>query len=265
MVPHKYISREPDAAGVIQYSDEENCIWAELYQRQSALIRGRACEEFLQGLRQLQLPIDRVPQLSDASRPMLQATGWQVAPVPALISFKRFFDLLANRSFPSATFIRIREEMDYLQEPDIFHEIYGHCPLLMHPLFADFAHIYGQVSARANAKDQVMLARLYWFTIEFGLMQTVAGLRVYGAGLLSSFGETCYALESPVAERRPFDLMDILRTPYRIDIFQPIYYVIESFDQLYALASHDLEKAIVIARELGPFAPTYSPKAGSNK
>jgi phenylalanine-4-hydroxylase len=183
-----------------------------------------------------------------------------VAPVPALIDFTSFFRLLANRQFPAATFIRRREDMDYLQEPDIFHEIFGHTPLLTDYRFAAFTEAYGKAGLAADKRDHAMLARLFWFTVEFGLIQTSDGLRSYGAGLVSSPGELLYAMESETPERRPFDPLDALRTPYRIDIYQTVYFVLDSYDTLFELAQTDLIPMIAEARRLGMHAPTFPVK-----
>lgn len=257
----KYVAKIPDENGVIHYSDDENAVWRELITRQKAVIEDRACDEYLQALKRLELPEDRVPQCADVSRVLREYTGWQVEPVPALINFDKFFRLLAEKKFPAASFIRSREELDYLQEPDIFHEIFGHTPLLTDPRFAAFTHAYGKAGLAASKEDRAMLARLYWFTVEFGLIQRPGeALRTYGAGIVSSIGETPYALESDLPERRPFDPIDMLRTPYRIDIFQTVYFVINSFDELFSLAQRDLIDLINQARKLGMHAPTFPPK-----
>jgi len=257
----KYQAKIPDAHGYIDYTEDEHRIWSELYARQERLLPGRACEAYLGYLDTLGLPKDQVPQLRDVSKVLKAHTGWEVAPVPALIPFTEFFALLADRKFPAATFIRSRDEMEYLQEPDIFHEVFGHCPLLLDEGFAAFSHAYGRAGAAARKEDHAMLARLYWFTVEFGLIQPPGGeLRAYGAGLCSSIGEVKYALDSDLPERRRFDPMAALRTPYRIDIFQTVYYVIESSAELYDLAQRDLLAMIVEARKLGMFPPTFPPK-----
>lgn len=255
-----YVSKTPDEKGVFPYTEEENQIWAELYQRQEKIIQAYACSDYIEGVKDLGLPKDRVPQLTEVTASLQKHTGWGVAAVPALISFDRFFGLLANRQFPAATFIRRREHMDYLQEPDIFHEIFGHCPLLTNQIYADFMEAYGKIGVNASKKDQVMLARLYWFTVEFGLMQSGEQALCYGAGLLSSKGETIYSVESDIPQRKPFSILDALRTPYRYDIFQTVYFVIENFQQLYNLIQEDLLGQIQLARELGEFAPTFPPK-----
>lgn len=256
----QYQARMPDANGVIHYSDEENRIWADLISRQLECIQGKACDEFMTGLAALDLPRHRIPQLSEVDAVLEAATGWRTAQVPALISFERFFELLANKQFPVATFIRSREEFDYLQEPDIFHEIFGHCPLLTNPAFAHFTHTYGKLGLAANPKERVYLARLYWFTVEFGLVNTPMGRRIYGGGILSSPGETHYAL-SEEPEHQPMAVLDAMRTPYRIDIMQPIYYVLESIDDLYSLAEMDLMALVHQAMALGLFEPKFPPKS----
>ena len=209
----QYIAREPDIHGFIDYSPEDNQTWEFLYKRQMDIIHGRACNEYIRGLEILGLSQNSVPQLPDVNKALRKATGWQVAAVPALIPFGKFFELLANKQFPAATFIRRKEEIDYLQEPDIFHEIYGHCPLLTDPVFANFVHNYGKLGLEATKQERIYLARIFWFTVEFGLIQQAAGLKVYGAGILSSKGETVYSLESNSPQRKNFDLMTALRTP----------------------------------------------------
>ena len=256
----KYTAKIPDRHGYIHYTDEENAIWQELITRQKESIRERACKPYLEALERLALPTDRVPQCNDVSAVLKAHTGWEVAPVPALINFDRFFALLADKKFPAASFIRSREELDYLQEPDIFHEIFGHTPPLSDPRFAAFTHAYGKAGLAASKEDRVMLARLYWFTVEFGLINTAEGLRTYGAGIVSSLGETPYALESDLPERKPFDPIEALRTPYRIDIFQSVYFVIDSFDDLFRLAQMDLMALIRKARKLGMHPPSFPPK-----
>mmetsp|Transcript_19922 Transcript_19922/g.63382 ORF Transcript_19922/g.63382 Transcript_19922/m.63382 type:complete len:170 (-) Transcript_19922:536-1045(-) len=151
----KYISRQSDENGIIQWSDEENQIWQQLYERQVTLLPGRACDQYMQGLDLINLTKDRIPQLKDIDEVLMRETGWKTAEVPALINFTEFFTLLANKQFPVATFIRSKEEFDYLQEPDIFHEIFGHCPLLTNPAFAEFTHTYGKLGLAANKEDSL--------------------------------------------------------------------------------------------------------------
>ncbi|MCO7224272.1 phenylalanine 4-monooxygenase [Pleionea sp. CnH1-48] len=256
----QYIAKTPDGNGYVDYTAEENNTWAFLYDRQMKLIRGRACDEYLLGLDILGLSNDNIPQLPDVNRALRQSTGWEVAAVPALIPFGRFFELLANKQFPAATFIRSKEEIDYLQEPDIFHEIYGHCPLLTDPIYAEFVHNYGKLGLSATAQERVYLARVFWFTIEFGLIQKNNDLRIYGAGILSSKSETVYSLESNKPQRKPFDLLDVLRTPYRIDIMQTIYFVIHQFEDIYNAMDTSIMQRISEAIELGNFEPSFPEK-----
>ena len=296
----KYVAREADASGLVQYSDDEHRIWHELYTRQEQAIRGKACDEFMHGLDLLQLPRDRVPQLSEVSKVLKRETGWEVAYVPALIPFSEFFALLAAKRFPAATFVRTRDELDYLQEPDIFHEIFGHTPLLTNPYFADFTATYGKLGLAASKEDRVYLARMYWFTVEFGLLgasptdasrshedasattvtddsthgadpaQSLASTsatsgpidlpRIYGGGILSSIGETAHALGT-VPQRRRFDVVSAMRTPYRIDIMQPLYYVLEDLRELYEITQRDVMADVAEAKRLGLFPPLFAPKA----
>ncbi len=255
-----YESKIPDANGIIAYSEEENAVWRDLMRRQAKILPGRVCEAYLDGLAMLELPEDRVPQLAEIDRRLDEISGFGVAAVPALISPREFFRLLAGRKFPAATFIRRREDFDYLQEPDVFHEIYGHCPLLTHATYADFLQRYGEVALSLDKRYIWLMQRLFWFTVEFGLISTADGLRIYGAGIASSAGESPYSLESDVPERRPLDPVTVFRTPYRIDIFQTVYYVIESFEQLFELVNRDLVPLMDEARRLGQLPPTFPPK-----
>ncbi|MCC4264560.1 phenylalanine 4-monooxygenase [Oceanimonas baumannii] len=260
MTASTYVARKPGPDGNIHYTEEENAVWQTLMTRQLNCVQHRACNEYLTGLARLDLPRDRIPQLDEINRVLQPATGWRVARVPALISFDRFFELLASQQFPVATFIRRREDLDYLQEPDIFHELFGHCAMLTHPAFARFTHIYGQLGQNATPRERGFLARLYWFTVEFGLLNTLEGRRIYGGGILSSPGETQYAFESDKPEFRPFNMLDVLRTPYRIDIMQPIYYVLDSLDDLFAIAGMNIMAEVHKAQQMGLFAPTFTPK-----
>jgi len=252
-----YVARPIDEKGVAHYTSEENAIWEELYQRQTKIIQGRSCDEYIKGIELLKLPHDRIPQCFEVSNVLKKITGWQLEPVPALIPFENFFQLLANRKFPAATFIRRKEEIDYLQEPDMFHEVYGHCPMLTNQAYADFTHTYGKLGLKANPAERALLARLFWFTNEFGLINTPKGIRAYGGGILSSMNETVYCVESEIPERKPFEVMEALRTPYRIDILQPIYFVINSFDDLFKLVNSDLMSLVREAQRLGDYTPVF--------
>jgi len=255
--PSTYVAKSVDQNGNAAYTPDENQVWHDLITRQIPIVKNRACVEYFKGIELLNLPKDRIPQCGEISQVLKDVTGWTLEPVPALIPFDRFFYLLANRKFPAATFIRRRDELDYLQEPDIFHEVFGHCPLLTNPDVAHFTECYGKLGLNATPDDRVMLAKLYWFTIEFGLIETTNGLRAYGGGILSSANETVYCLESEKPIRRPFEVMDVLRTPYRIDIVQPIYFIIPDFNVLFELKDKDLINLIQEARHLGMHPPLY--------
>ncbi|MBU6421644.1 MAG: phenylalanine 4-monooxygenase [Gammaproteobacteria bacterium] len=255
----KYLAKNPDRNGRIPYTPEEDAVWHDLIVRQRPIVKKYACPEYLEALARMHFPTERIPQPEEVSAVLRKHTGWEVAAVPALIPFDEFFALLADKKFPAASFIRSREEMDYLQEPDIFHEIFGHTPLLTDARFAAFSQAYGKAGAKADKKDHVWLARLYWFTVEFGLIRTSRGLRTYGAGLESSFGEASYSIDSPLPQRKPFDPIEALRTPYRIDIYQPVYFVIDGLESLFKLAQTDLIGLINEARRLGMYIPTYPP------
>lgn len=259
----KYVSKTADEQGIISWSPEENKIWQKLLKRQLSTVKDTACDEFITGLEKLNLPQDHIPQLNDISAILSAETGWRCEPVPALIGFGEFFRLLSEKKFPVATFIRLEEEFDYLQEPDIFHEIYGHCPLLTNQSFADYTQAYGKMGLNASKEDRVFLARLYWFTVEFGLLDTPKGLRVYGGGILSSPTETDYALHSKNVERKTLDVLDVLRTQYRIDILQPIYFMlskVSDLDNIRKLEVEEVMALVVQARELGLHPAKFEPK-----
>lgn len=253
-----YVAHTPDAQGFVNYSAEENKVWRVLFERQKNIISGRACDEFLSGLETLKLTGDAVPQLPDISARLKEKTGWQVAPVAALISAREFFELLAKRYFPAATFIRTIEELDYVKEPDIFHELFGHCPMLTNPVYADFIYDYACTVLSFPEKDWPLLQRMFWYTVEFGLINTSKGLRAYGGGILSSISETAYSVESDIPLRARFEPIAAFRMPYRIDRLQPIYYVIEDFQALYDFVLSDIGALLERTRELGELPPLFA-------
>ncbi|MBX8588685.1 phenylalanine 4-monooxygenase [Pseudomonas cichorii] len=255
----QYVAREPDDKGFIDYPPAEHAVWNTLITRQMKVIENRACQEYLDGIAQLNLPHDRIPQLGEINKVLGATTGWQVERVPALIPFQTFFELLASKRFPVATFIRTPEELDYLQEPDIFHEIFGHCPLLTNPWFAEFTHTYGKLGLSASKEQRVYLARLYWMTIEFGLVDTAQGRRIYGGGILSSPKEAVYSL-STAPEHKVFDPLEAMRTPYRIDILQPVYFVLPELKRLFELAHEDIMGLVHQATQLGLHSPKFEPR-----
>jgi phenylalanine-4-hydroxylase len=217
------------------YTGDDHAMWDKLFARQSEMLPGRAADAFLRGLDVLKLSKPGIPDYRELNARLMAATGWQVVAVPGLLPDAVFFDHLAHRRFPAGNFIRRPDQMDYLQEPDVFHDVFGHVPMLADPIFADYMAAYGRGGQRSvglNALDH--LARLYWYTVEFGLIQQPDGLRIYGAGIVSSFGESVFALDDDSPNRLGFDLMRVMRTPYRIDDFQQNYFVIDSLDMLLA-------------------------------
>jgi len=215
------------------YSPEDHQVWLTLYERQAALLPGRACEPFLKGLEALDLHGRGVPDFKVLNQKLGALTGWRVVAVPGLVPDEVFFEHLANRRFPAGRFIRNPDQLDYLEEPDVFHDVFGHVPMLTDPVFADYMQAYGEGGLRALGRGRLHnLARLYWYTVEFGLIETAQGLRIYGAGIVSSRGESVFSLESPSANRLGFDLVRVMRTPYRIDDFQQVYFVLPSLQRL---------------------------------
>ncbi|CAN7185674.1 phenylalanine 4-monooxygenase [Phenylobacterium sp. LjRoot225] len=228
------------------YTASEHEVWLTLYQRQIELLPGRACEPFLRGLETLDLHRAGIPDFARINEELRRLTGWSVVAVPGLVPDEVFFEHLANRRFPAGRFIRKPEQLDYLQEPDVFHDVFGHVPMLTDPVFADYMQAYGQGGRRAQGLGRLTnLARLYWYTVEFGLLQTPAGLRIYGAGIVSSRAESLFAVEDPSPNRIAFDLERVMRTPYRIDDFQQVYFVIPSLEALLDASQQD-------------FAPIYA-------
>jgi len=255
----KYISKQPNDQGLIDWTDQENHTWQTLIERQAQTIKNRACAEFHEGLERIQFSKSAVPQHTVINQRLKEYTGWEVEVVPALIPAKEFFTLLANKKFPAASFIRIPSELDYIQEPDIFHEFYGHVPLLTFKDYANFMEDFGKLALSVSSKDRSRFFRISWFTIEFGLLNTKDGLRAYGGGMLSSIHETVYSLDSTTPKRIPFDPLTALRTPYRLDIPQPLYYILNKFEDLYKILDHDLVSLLEESKALGDFAPLFEP------
>lgn len=215
------------------YSQADHATWDRLFERQAQLLPGRVSPEFIAGLDILRLSKPGIPDFEELSERLMKATGWQVVAVPGLVPDDVFFDHLANRRFISGNFIRRPDQLDYLQEPDVFHDVFGHVPLLADPVFADYMQAYGQGGQRAAALGAIdRLSRLYWYTVEFGLVRSGDNLNIYGAGIVSSFSETTFALEDRSPNRLGFDLKRVMRTRYRIDDFQQNYFVIDDFETL---------------------------------
>ena len=229
-----------------RYATAEHAVWKTLFERQTRLLPGRACDAFVHGMRQLPIDASQIPDFRRLSEVLMRHTGWQVVAVPGLVPDEVFFDHLANRRFPAGNFIRKPHELDYLEEPDVFHDVFGHVPMLMNPVIADFVQAYGVGGLRAQQLGVLPnLARVYWYTVEFGLVQQSDGLRIYGSGIASSFTESVFALDDKSPNRIGFDLERVMRTHYRIDDFQESYFVLDSLDDLLKLAEID-------------FAPLYA-------
>ena len=236
------------------YSDTDHDVWRYLYLRQQGILQGRACNAFLHAQDSMRMSPDRIPKFSDLNKVLGEATGWQIVGVEGLLPELDFFTHLANRRFPVSWWIRRPDQIDYIAEPDLFHDLFGHVPLLMDPYFANYLEAYGKGGVRAHGfgpEPLMQLARLYWYTVEFGLIRQPDGLRIYGAGIVSSKGESIHCLESAAPNRLGFDLERVMRTRYRIDSYQKTYFVIDSFEQL-------------IDATLPDFAPIYARLAGQD-
>ena len=216
-----------------RFSADEHAVWDTLFARQADMLPGRAADAFLRGIDVLRLEKPGIPDFAELNDRLMAATGWQVVAVPGLVPDAVFFEHLANRRFPSGNFIRRADQLDYIQEPDVFHDVFGHVPMLADPVFGDYMQAYGAGGMRSLSFDALKeLARLYWYTVEFGLIEQADGLRIYGAGIVSSFGESHFALDSDSPNRIVFDIERVMRTEYRIDDYQQNYFVIDSLDGL---------------------------------
>lgn len=241
------------ATGIVEqpwddYTSDDHATWATLYARQREVLPGRASSEFLAAQDAMGMTPDRIPKFSDLNEVLRDATGWTLVGVEGLLPELDFFDHLANRRFPVTWWIRRPDQVDYIEEPDLFHDLFGHVPLLMNPVFADYMEAYGRGGVKAHgigAEALQFLTRLYWYTVEFGLIREPGGLRIYGSGIVSSSGESTHSLESDAPNRIGFDLERIMRTRYRIDTYQKTYFVIDSFEQLFDATGPD-------------FAPIYA-------
>jgi phenylalanine-4-hydroxylase len=224
------------------FTAEDHRVWDLLFARQQKRLAGRAVKAFEEGLDLLRLDRPGIPEFGALNDKLLPRTGWKVVAVPGLLPDEIFFRHLSRRQFPAGNFIRSAAQLDYLEEPDVFHDVFGHVPLLAHPRFADLLEALGRQGLAALGSGRLhLLSRLYWYTVEFGLAREEGALKIYGAGLASSFGEAGFALDDPAPWRRPFDLGEVLSTPYRSDAFQSGYFVIESFEALLdTLAAADL-------------------------
>lgn len=261
---HVYQSKPLDEHGNAHYSEIENATWAFLLHRQKEIIKTRASKEFIKGVELLEFG-NKIPQHKEVSSILNAYTGWGVEPVPALIQPETFFTLLSRKRFPAANFIRIPEELDYIMEPDVFHELFGHCPLLTNGPYAEFMNEYGKLALRADEKLQRRLFRLFWFTIEFGLIKEDNQFKAYGGGILSSKSEVIYSVESEVPERKPLDALDALRTPFRIDILQPVYFYIEKYEDLFNLLDKKPYELAQLSLTMEDFPRKFEKKKKSSK
>ncbi|OGV28107.1 MAG: phenylalanine 4-monooxygenase [Legionellales bacterium RIFCSPHIGHO2_12_FULL_37_14] len=259
----RYVAHKPDKNGIVHYSQEEQHVWQQLFTRQIKICQKYACAEFLHGLKVLGINKAHIPQLPEINKQLKTLTNWQVVPVTALISARHFFELLANKKFPAATFIRFQEDLDYVKEPDIFHELFGHCPMLTNPLFAKFMQAYAKLVLTFKESDWALLQRLFWFTVEFGLINTTKGIKAYGGGILSSIAETAYSIDSELPIRVYFNILQAFRTPYRIDELQKVYFVIPDFATLFKLTKQNLKQLITEAKTLGEFPPLFKVEANN--
>lgn len=236
------------------YTEADHDTYRRLYARQKALLPGMASQAFIDALPSLGVE-DRIPRFEDINQRLRQATGWEIVAVPGLIPEVPFFSLLANRKFPVTDWIRKPEEFDYVVEPDIFHDLFGHVPLLFNPVIADYVQRYGQGGLKAERLGACeMLSRLYWYTIEFGLIREQGEIRAYGAGILSSSGELQHAVTSPLPQRLPLSLERTMRTRYKIDSYQQTYFVIDDFQQLFDMTEGDFTPVYAALRGLPELA-----------
>ena len=239
-----------------RYTPAEHGVWKTLFERQTKLLPGRACDAFVDGMKRLPIGAEQIPDFRRLSDVLMKQTSWQVVAVPGLVPDEVFFEHLANRRFPAGQFIRQPHELDYLEEPDVFHDVFGHVPMLMNPAIADYIQAYGQGGLRAKELGVLdKLARVYWYTVEFGLLRQKDGLRIYGAGIASSRTETVFALDDASPNRIGFDLERVMRTHYRIDDFQESYFVLGSLDELLELAHIDFLPLYQRIEGQGEFQP----------
>ena len=238
------------------YTPQEHAVWKTLFERQSKLLPGRACDEFVRGMQDLPIGPDQIPNFEQLSETLSQRTGWQIVAVPGLVPDDVFFEHLAHRRFPAGHFIRKPHELDYLEEPDVFHDVFGHVPMLMNPAIADYIQAYGEGGLRAKRLGVLeKLARVYWYTVEFGLVKQPDGLRVYGAGIASSAKETVFSVEDDSPNRVAFDLERVMRTNYRIDDFQETYFVLDNLNDLLELARIDFAPLYERVADASDFEP----------
>lgn len=254
-----YQSMQPDRFGHFAYTADDDAVWGTLFDRQMAFLPGKVAPDYLEGVAALGLDGRKTPQVKDIDAKLAKLTGAGAEGVPAIIPPSQFYDLLSQRKFPVATFLRRREHMDYIEEPDLFHEVFGHCPMLTNAAFADFIEGFGKAAKSLGKGYSWHMFRLFWFTVEFGMIRTPDGLRAYGAGIVSSPAEAENALGG-TALMQNFDLGTVFRTPYRIDIVQPTYFVIDSFEQLADVLRSDFAALIDAAKAAGDLPALFEAK-----
>ena len=241
--------------GWADYTPADHALWRTLFQRQEKILPNRVVDAFLDNLARLDIAAHGIPDFNRLSEVLYATTGWQVVAVPGLVPDEVFYRHLAARRFPAGNFIRRPDQLDYIEEPDVFHDVFGHVPMLMHPVFADYVQAYAAQALATDPADLHRLERLYWYTVEFGLIEADAGVRIYGAGIASSGSESVFSLESPSPNRVAFDVARVMRSEYRIDDFQPTYFVIKNADQLYDLVRGDVETVFAQVRSQPDIPP----------
>ncbi len=262
-VPLGYCDQQKTSSIAIQsdpvFTADDDAMWAKLYSKQINNLQDKACSFFLENFKKLDLSAHRVPKFKEVSERLQDYTGWQVVPVTGLLPFESYFQLLAQRKFPSSIFLRSKHEEHLSKDPDTFHELFGHCTMLVSLDYADFMQAYAQFSLSVSERDRPLCARLMWFTTETGLINTPEGLRIFGSSIVSSYSESIYCLSSDQPVRKAFDCVAMLREPYRADKLQTVYYVLQEIQQVYDLLDHttDIHQAIALARSLGEFAPKF--------
>lgn len=241
----------------VYYTEEDDAMWQKLYKKQIELLNNRVHDQFFELLDELNLNKDRVPQLYEVSNTLQNKTGWTLTRVDGLIPYNDFFSLLANKVFPSTVYLRTLDK--FSKDPDIFHELFGHCPMLLNPSYSNFLNNLAKFALKCSRLEQILLQRLLWFTIEVGLIQTKDGLKIYGGALISSPQESVYVLEKNESEKKEFDLLDIFRSPYRADVLQTTYYFIKNLDDLYhiKLSHQKLSDLAKTATQLGEYPAKF--------
>ncbi|MCC5943817.1 MAG: phenylalanine 4-monooxygenase [Bernardetiaceae bacterium] len=217
------------------YTEQDQLIWQMLYERQQKVLPGRAAQAYFDGIKKVGFKPNEIPRFEEVNEQLKAATGWSLTVVPGLIDNKPFFEFLENKQFPATTWLRKMEQLDYLEEPDMFHDVFGHVPILTNHDFCAFLKALSGMTLKHIGNDDAIefVSRLYWYTVEFGLINDADGLRIYGAGILSSPGESVYSVESDIPQRVPYDVKEIMHTPYIKDRFQEKYFVIDSYRQLF--------------------------------